>query len=140
MKGTFLLVLLCLVAQTIGICQDEELPLEWTFDDEDSIKKWASANQLMLEYDEVEDKEGKERTVLITTSTGSDPYVYPDRDGFVQFDGGKYDTIYIGVRVNKSSTWQIYYITTEDAQYSERQRQNFQVNASDDFQNLDLKW
>ena len=43
------------------------------------------------------------------------------------------------MKVNKSGTWQIYYITKDDATYSERQRQNFQVNKTDDFVDLEFK-
>lgn len=145
MKITIVMVLICLLSIPIaGICQDI-LPPEWTFDKKEEINNWGSMNQLNpLVIDEVRDKAGNKRTVLKTLSLGSDPYVFPDGgwQGFIadieEFDGGKYDTIYIGVRVNVSSLWQIYYITDEDGQYSERQRQNFQVDAIDDFQDLEF--
>ena len=64
MKSTILLVSLFLLAlPTVSICEEEELPLEWTFDDEDSIEKWSGANQLLLEIDDVKDKEGNERRI-----------------------------------------------------------------------------
>ena len=148
MKSVIWIFALCLIGlPTLGICQgDEELPPEWVFDEEEEIEKWISMNQLAaLELDEVEDKSGNNRTVLKTESLGGDPHVYlvggggEVVDGINSFDGGEYDTIYIGVRVSKSGTWQIYYITKEDAQYSERQRQNFQVDKTDDFVDLEFK-
>jgi hypothetical protein len=130
---------------TSGVCQGQQLPPEWTFDDEDDIMNWGGINQLLqLELDEVKDKKGETRTILRTVSTGSDPYVFPDGgwNGFIgdidPFDGGEYDTIYIGVRANVTSTWQIYYISDEDGAYSEAQRQNFPVSASDDFEDLEF--
>ena len=140
---TVLLCLLCL--STAGICQDEPLAPEWLFDDEEEIATWGAPNQLMpLELDEVKDKKGNTRTIVLTISTGGDPYIFPggDWNGFgpdiEHFDGGEYDTIYIGVRANVTNTWQIYYITEEDMAYAEAQRQNFQVNASDDFEDLEF--
>ncbi len=146
MKTVIAVALLCLFGfPTAGICQDEQLPPEWTFDDKDEITNWGSPNQLeQLEVDDVKDKKGETRSILRTVSLGGDPYVFPGGNwqGFVPdiepFDGGEYDTIYIGVRVNASSTWQIYYITEEDGNYAEAQRQNFQVNVSDDFEDLEF--
>jgi hypothetical protein len=147
MKYLFTLLSVCLFfGLTInGICQDDELPPEWLFDDDEDIQKWGGANQLQpLELDEVKDKKGETRTIVTTISTGGDPYIFPDGGwgGFVPdvlpFDGGEYTTIYIGVRANVSSQWQIYYITEEDGTYAEAQRQNFQVDASDDCQDLEF--
>ena len=147
MKSVIAAVLLCLFSfPTAGICQDEQLPPEWIFDDEDEIRNWGGMNQLgPLEIDDAKDKKGDTRSVLKTVSLGVDPYVFPDGNwnGFIAeiepFDGGEYDTIYIGVKSNLTNNWQIYYITDEDGQYSERQRQNFQVPKSDDFQDLEFK-
>ena len=97
MNKVICILALCLIAlPTIGICQDEEeLPPEWVFDEEEEIQKWTSMNQLVaLELDEVEDKSGKERTVVRTESLGGDPYVYLKggggevADGITPFDGG----------------------------------------------------
>ena len=138
MKSTIVIVFLCLLGlAAAGLCEDEELAPEWTFDDEDEVKDWRVVNHLLpLEFDEVLDKKGEERTVIRTVSLGNDPYMY--LDGIEQFDGGDYTTIYIGVRANITNTWQVYYITNEDGVYSERQRQNFEVSKSDDF--LDLEF
>jgi len=128
-----------------GICQDN-LPPEWIFDDDEEIVHWSGMNQLApLELDTVNDKKGEKRNVLLTVSTGADPYVYPDGagNGFIgdiePFSGEDYGIIYIGVRVNVSNAWQIYYITGDDGTYSERQRQNFQVNATGDFEDLEFE-
>jgi len=138
MKIIVIITLSCLLGlATVGLCQDEELPPEWLFDDEDEIAGWRGFNNLLpLELDEVKDKSGEDRTVLLTVSTGGDPYVYLNMT--IPFDGGEYTTIYIGVRANVTNNWQIYYITDQDGAYSERQRQNFSVAASDDF--LDLEF
>lgn len=147
MRKIMLMIFLCLLSLPItGICQDVKLPPEWTFDKKDDIKNWGAANQLApLEIADVKDKKGNMRSIVRTVSLGTDPYIFPDGNwqGFIAgiepFDGGKYNTIYIGVRVNQSSAWQIYYVTEDDGQYSERQRQNFQVNKTDDFQDLEFK-
>ncbi|MGB9595647.1 MAG: hypothetical protein ACPL7B_05125 [Candidatus Poribacteria bacterium] len=148
MKRLIVFIILCIFySSTISICQDKNLSPEWVFDNKDEIKNWGGLNQLQpLVVDTVKNAKGEKVTVLKTVSIGSDPYVFPDGNwnGFLPgvqqpFDGKKYPIIYIGVRVNVSSTWQIYYVTDQDAVYSERQRQNFQVNASDDFVDLQFK-
>jgi len=145
MRSIIGVVLLCLVGFAIeGVCQDE-LPPEWLFDDEEDIINWGSPNNLEpLVIDDVKDGAGETRSVVMTVSTGGDPYVFPDGnwEGFIPdiapFDGGEYDTIYIGVRVNQTNSWQIYYMTDEDGQYTERQRQNFEVAATGDFEDLEF--
>lgn len=147
MKVVILLASLCLLAfPAVVLSQQDELPPEWTFDDDDDIKNWGGINQLKpLVIDDVKDKNGNPKSVLRTESTGGDPFVFPDGNwqGFIPditpFDGGKYDRIYIGVRANVSSQWQVYYITEQDGAYSERQRDNFQVAATDDFQDLEFE-
>lgn len=147
MKRFILIASLCIFCiPMIVFCQDENLPPEWFFDDKDEIANWGGINQLKpLEVDTVKNKDGKNVTILRTVSTGSDPYVFPGGGwtGFVadigEFDGGKYPIIYIGVKVNVSNQWQIYYYTKEDPSYSENQRQNFQVDASDDFLDLEFE-
>jgi len=148
MRSMLAIAILCLLAiPVIGICQDEEeLPPEWTFDDDEDIRNWGGMNNLeALELDDVKDQKGEIRSVLLTVSTGVDPYVFPDGawGGFIAdvlpFDGGEYDTIYIGVRVNVSDTWQIYYISDVDGNYAEAQSQNFQVNATGKFEDLEFE-
>jgi hypothetical protein len=128
------------------LCQDQNLPPEWVFDNKDEIKTWVAINQLQpLVVDIVKNKKGEKVTVLKTVSTGVDPFLYPGgtgagfEAGIEPFDGKKYPIIYIGVRVNISNTWQIYFMTKEDPAWSENQRQNFQVDTSDDFVDLQFK-
>ena len=147
MKSIIIVALLCLFsAPVIVLCQNKDLPPEWVFDNKDEIKNWGSANQLQpLAIDTAKNKKGDKVTITKTVSLGTDPYIFPDGGwaGFLAgvqqpFDGKKYPIIYIGVRVNVTSTWQIYYYTDQDSAYSERQVQNFPVDASDDF--VDLKF
>jgi hypothetical protein len=144
--GVLLFTLILLSIPMIGICQDAKLPPEWTFDKKDEIKNWGGLNQLKpLEISTVKDNKGQNRTIVLTVSTGTDPYVFPDGDwnGFIPdvepFEGKDYNIIYIGVRVNVSSSWQIYYVTDQDAAYTERQQQTFPVNVADDFQDIQFK-
>jgi hypothetical protein len=139
MKNFIVIALLCLFCTpVIVLCQDPNLPPEWVFDDKDEIKTWGAVNQLQpLVVETVKNKNGDKVTIVKTVSIGTDPHVYL---GVIEpFDGKKYPTIYIGVRANVASTWQIYYATKEDPGYSEAQRQNFQVDASDDFLDLQFK-
>ena len=89
MKIIVIITLSCLLGlATVGFCQDEELPPEWLFDDDDEIVGWQNLNHLQpLELDEVKDKSGEDRTVLLTVSTGADPYVYPKMT--MPFDGSE---------------------------------------------------
>ncbi len=121
---------------------------EWTFDDlkeaKDELKEWVDLNQLSpLEVDEVKDGSGKTRSVLKTESLGGDPYMFPgggwNLRNYEPFDGEEFDTLYIGVRVNAPNTWQIYYITEADGGWAELQRQNFEVAAVDDFEDIEVK-
>jgi hypothetical protein len=148
MKNIIIMVLFCLFSvPVIALCQDKNLPPEWVFDDKDEIKNWGGANQLQpLVIETVKNKKGDKVTIVKTVSTGTDPYIFPDGgwSGFIAgvqkpFDGKKYPIIYIGVRANVTSTWQIYYYTDQDSAYTERQVQNFPVDASDDFLDLEFK-
>jgi len=146
-KNVIIIVLFYLFSvPAIVFCQGKDLPPEWVFDHKDEIKNWGGLNHLQpLAIETVKNKEGNKVTILKTISTGGDPYVFPDGgwSGFIAgvqkpFDGKTYPTIYIGVRANITSMWQIYFYTDQDSAYTERQVQNFPVNASDDF--LDLKF
>ncbi|MBM3212011.1 hypothetical protein FJZ33_07320 [Candidatus Poribacteria bacterium] len=148
MKLRAILILICLLAFYVNlICSAAEEAPEWLFDNQDEIKNWGGMNQMApLKLDKVKDQKGDTRTVLITESLGGDPYVFPDGGwgGFnpalrKPFDGKKYNTIYMGARVNVASAWQIYFVTDEDGAYSERQVQNFQVNAVDVFEDYQFK-
>ena len=148
MKTVIILTLTFLFALSVTfVCMAVDLPPEWLFDDQDDIKNWGAMNQLApLKIKAVKDEKGNTRTVLITESTGGDPFVFPDGgwQGFnnaVQqpFDGKKYSIFYMGVRVNVAGAWQIYYVTEDDATYSERQRQNIQVDSVDVFKDFEFK-
>ena len=125
-----------------------DAPPPWTFDNDkastDELKDWVDLNHLKpLELDEVKDASGKTRSVLKTASLGGDPYMFPGGGWNVRnyepFDGEEFDTLYIGVRVNAANTWQVYYITETDGGWAELQRQNFDVNAVDDFEDIEVK-
>ena len=136
-----LLVLLPILASA-----QEVEPPEWLFDGQDAeeeLETWIDVNQLQsLEIDEVKDATGEQRSVLLTESIGNDPYMFPGGGwnvaSYEPFDGGEYSIIYIGVRANVAATWQVYYVTEEDGAWGEVQRQNFEVGATPDFQ--DLEW
>lgn len=145
-------ILICVISMTLILSLNgmaaKEAPPPWTFDDDkasnDELKDWVDLNHLKpLEFDEVKDASGKERSVLKTTSLGGDPYMFPGGGWNVRnyepFDGEEFDTLYIGVRVNAPNTWQVYYITEADLGWAELQRQNFDVNAVDDFEDIEVK-
>lgn len=142
---TKLVILLLLVSPFVW-AQDEPLAPEWTFDGadaEDELELWVTLNQLQpLEIDEVVDQFGEKRSVLLTESTGGDPYMYPGGSGnnvdYEPFEGEDFFTLYMGVRVNTPGNWQIYYITQEDAAWAEVQRQNFMVDSVDEFQDMEI--
>jgi len=121
-------------------------PPQWTFDDKDAEKElgtWGGQNQLKpLEIKDVKDSQGNTRSVLFTSSLGGDPYLYPGGDSnscdYDPFDGSKYDTLYLGVRVNATNDWQIYYISKEDMSWAEAQHQNFTVEATGKFEDLQI--
>ena len=144
LSPTFFLFAMVLNTSTTAAKVD---PPQWTFDDKeakDALKKWVDVNQLKpLELDTVKDGSGKIRSVLKTESLGGDPYMFPGGGWNVRtyepFNGKEFDTLYIGVRVNKPNRWQVYYITQKDGKWAELQRQNFEVNAEKDFEDIEVK-
>jgi len=108
-------------------------PPEWTFDDPAEIEGWSALNQVNLT---VEDGS------LKTASLGGDPYFFPGGEwntrDWEPFSGKDFTTIYLSVKVNKTDTWQVYYSTEEEAAWNENQRQNFEVEATDDFVDLEF--
>ena len=122
-------------------------PPMWTFDDKDAeteLKSWGALNQLApLEIAEVKDKKGEKRMVLKTNSLGSDPYMFPGGDWNVvdydPIDGTKYNILYMGVRVNVANTWQVYYYSNQEPAWNENQRQNYDVNSVDDFEDIEVE-
>ena len=103
----------------------------WTFDDPDELATWSAINQCNVV---VEDG------MLKTESTGGDPYIFPGGEwntvDWEPFSGAEYTTIYMRLKVNTTNDWQVYYTTEEDGAWGEEQRQNFTVEASDDFVNV----
>ncbi|MFQ6039834.1 MAG: hypothetical protein ACE5PV_03175 [Candidatus Poribacteria bacterium] len=130
----FTLTCICIITATLcyfGAAIAE--PPEWTFDDPAEIEGWGALNQVNLT---VEDG------VLKTVSLGGDPYFFPGGDwntrDWEPFSGKDFFTIYLSVKVNKTDTWQVYYVTEEETGWAETQRQNFEVEATDDFVDLEF--
>jgi hypothetical protein len=121
-------LLILLLSFSLAISGSVLAAPSWTFDDPDEIAGWSAVNQCNIA---VEDG------VLKTESTGADPYIFPGGEwntvDWEPFDGGAYSTIYMLLKVNVASTWQVYYTTEENGAWGEEQRQNFELEASDDF-------
>ncbi len=121
-------------------------PPEWTFDDVAELADWQDYHNLSPSdtITKVRDSRGSERTVLKITSTGENPYIYPGGavPSWEAFDGYNYGTIYIGVRVLESDTWQIDYITSRSGDYDEALSRQFNVDATKAFVDieLDMHW
>lgn len=113
-----------------GMCM---ATLTWTFDTEDDVASWGAWNQ--LDY-------AVENGVLRTESTGADPYFFPGGDWNVAdwdpISGADHSSIYVRVKLETASTWQVYYVTEEDAAWGEVQRQNFDMEATGDFADVAL--
>jgi len=75
--------------------------------------------------------------LLKVVSTGTDPYFFRgggwDFADWEPFDGATYSTIYMRLKVNITSTWQVYYIAEENGEWGEEQQQDFNLEATDDF-------
>lgn len=135
---------LCFVLCAVGA---EPEPPMWDFegkDGKDELKAWSAGNQLAeLEIVEVKDKKGEKRSVLKTESLGGDPYMYPGGSGgavnYDPIDGTRYNILYMGIRVNIPNTWQIYYFSKQEQGWNENQRQNYQVNSVDDFEDIEVE-
>jgi hypothetical protein len=120
---------------------------EWTFDEPDAVqelKNWVNLNQLEpLKIETVKDQDGLDRKVLVTKSLGGDPYMFPgggwNQADYDSFSGKEYHVLYLGVRVNTPNRWQIYWASKEDTNWSEAQHQDFDVNAVDEFQDIEVE-
>ena len=143
--GACLVLGIMCVVTNLALAQDGLVP-QWLFDDdeaEDELQDWGAQNQLLsLEIDEVTDAAGETRLVLITESLGNDPYMFPGADwnsaNYEPFPGDTYNTLSMSVRVNQAATWQIYYVTMGDLAWGEVMRQNFDVPAGADFQDIEV--
>lgn len=115
----------------------EPQPPEWIFDKghiEDQIAQWR-LTQVTVEIDEVEDQRGKKRKVLRTNPTGDDPTL---NFVFEPFEGKGHDILYLGVRMEKSALWELYYTTPAQPNFGAG-KVRFVVEGSPDFQNLEIK-
>jgi hypothetical protein len=129
----FALTCICMIAITLGCFGVAIAQPEWTFDDPAEIDGWSGMNQVELTV---------ENGVLKTVSLGGDPYFYPGGSGNARdwepFSGAEATTIYLGVKVNTTNDWQVYYVTEEETGWAETQRQNFEVEATGDFVDLEF--
>lgn len=129
----FALTCICMVAITLGCFGVAVAQPEWTFDDPAEIEGWGAVNQLELTVG---------NGVLKTVSLGGDPYFFPGGEwntrDWEPVNGGEATTIYLRVKVNETNTWQVYYSTEEETGWSENQRQNFEVEATGDFVDLEF--
>ena len=130
----FTLTCIFIMAATLcyfGIAVAE--PPEWTFDDPSEIEGWGAINQADLTV---------ENGVLKTVSLGGDPYFFPGGEwntrDWEPFSGAEATTIYLRVKVNTTNDWQVYYVTEEETGWAESQRQNFPVEATGDFVDLEF--
>lgn len=105
--------------------------LTWEFETADEIAAWGAWNQ--LEY-------SVEGGVLKLKSTGPDPFFFPGGDWnnatWAPFSGADHPSIFMRVKTNKASTWQVYYVTEEDGTWGEAQRENFDVPEAPDFTDI----
>jgi len=121
-------------------------PPEWTFDNATELAEWRDSHDLSATPSIVKVKtaNGTERSILKITSTGDNPYIYPGGSvpSWEPFSGYENNYIYIGVRVEKSDVWTVDYITGKNSEYSNEQSRRFNINASQDFQDirLDMQW
>lgn len=144
MKIIVVFVLVCMFAlpMTVLARRDTGLP-EWTFDDMAELADWQDHQDLApgIEIIQVKDLNGVERSVLTIESDGDNPYIYPGGSVPVweAFSGYEHNTIYIGLRVESSDEWRVDYIASRDGEYSDKQSQEFQVEADRDFVDLEFK-
>jgi len=130
----------------LALARRDTGPPEWTFDNVSDLADWRDNYDLapINAITKVKSTNGVERNVLTILPTGDKPYVY--LGGVVAswepFSGYEHATIYLGVRVQKSDTWQVDYSTGTSSDFSEEQSRKFIVNSSPDFVDLkfDMHW
>ena len=143
---TCLALAIMAASATLAYGQDGLVP-QWLFDGpdaEDELVDWGAQNQLLpLELDEVKDGAGETRGVLLTESTGGDPYMFPGANwnvaNYEPFPGDTYNILSMSLLVNQANTWQVYYVVVGDLAWGEVMRQNFDVPAGDDFQDIEVE-
>ena len=144
-QGTFTALALMGLMTTPASAQDGLVP-QWLFDGDDAateLADWSAQNQLTQELAEVTDGGGATRGVLKVESTGPDPYMFQGWEwnsvNYDPFPGDTYDVLAMSVRINQAATWQVYYITVADGGWGETMRQNFDIPAGDDFQDIEVE-
>jgi hypothetical protein len=143
--GTCLVFVAAAMLTAPASAQDGLVP-QWLFDGsdaEDELLDWGALNALLpLEIDDVKDAAGETRSVLLTESTGGDPYMFPGANwntaNYEPFPGDTYNILSMSIRVNQAATWQVYYVTMGDLAWGEVMRQNFDIPAGDDFQDIEV--
>ena len=139
---TFVLVFMLVLPMTALARRDTGLP-EWTFDDIAELADWQDNHDLNpnAEIIKVRDSNGIERNVLAIESEGDNPYIYPGGSvpDWDPFSGYENNVVYIGLRAERTDMWRIDYITSKDGEYTEEQSQEFRVEASKDFVDIEFK-
>ena len=141
----FVLIFVLCSPLTASVRRDTGLP-EWTFDDVADLADWRDCHNLSPASNivKVKSTNGVERNVLRLRTTGDNPYIYPGGSvpNWESFSGDEHKIIYIGVRVKRSDTWQIDYVTGKSGSYEDAQSRKFLVNATPDFVDLefDMQW
>ncbi len=105
----------------------------WNFNDPAEIATWTAINQCKLTV---------ANGVLKTESTGTDPYFFPggewNKVSYEPFSGATYKTIYMRLKVNETTDWQVYYVTKENTAWGEVQQQTFKVEAKANLTNVEF--
>jgi len=121
-------------------------PPEWTFDDVTELADWQDHHDLdpATTIAKVKDGNGVERDVLRIVSSGDNPYIYPGGavPSWEPFSGYDYETIYLGLRVGETDTWQVDYITSRNGSFDEGHNQQFRVEVTQGFVDIEfnMQW
>jgi hypothetical protein len=121
-------------------------PPEWTFDNVSDLADWRDTHDLapINAITKIKGQDNIERNVLRIVPTGDKPYVYLGGvvPSWEPFGGYEHATIYLGVHVQKSDTWQVDYITGKNTEFNDDQSKKFTVNFSQDFEDVkfDMHW
>lgn len=144
MKIFVITILTCMLCFPLTVLARRDIgPPEWTFDDVAELADWHDYHNLnpASTITRVKGPSGIERSVLRIESTGDNPYIYPGGSvsSWEPFDGYDCETIYIGVRVDQSDTWQVDYITSRNGEYNAEQSRKFRVEAKPDFMDIEFQ-
>lgn len=142
--AVIMVIVFCL--PVLAMARRDTGPPEWTFDNVTDISDWKDTHDLapITTIAKVKDANGSDRNVLRITLTGENPYVYPGGSvaNWEPFSGYEHGSIYIGLRLEKSDTWQVDYVNTPNTEYNEKQSRKFNIIATNDFADirLDMQW